>query len=95
MRVTGTLAAPDVELAVLPRRRMAAAGTGALVGLVNPGYLLFTFTQAGSRHSNPCAAAVEAAMVMKGTRDETDNSTSEAPARFSLLPGCTRSRQRQ
>jgi len=95
VRVTGTLAAPEVEVAVLPRRRMAAAGTGALAGLVNPGYLLFTFTQAGSRHSNPCAAAVEAAMVMKGTRDETDNSTNEAPARFSLLPGCTRSRQRQ
>jgi uncharacterized protein involved in outer membrane biogenesis len=94
VRVTGTLAAPEVETAVLPRRRMAAAGTGMLAGLVNPGYLLFTFTQTGSRQANPCAAAVEAAMVMKGTRDETDNIPSEAPARFSLLPGCTRSRQR-
>ena len=95
VRVTGTLAAPEVETAVLPRRRMAAAGAGALAGLVNPGYLLFTFTQTGSRQANPCAAAVEAAMAMKGTRDETENIPSEAPARFSLLPGCTRSRQRQ
>lgn len=94
MHVTGTLAAPDVEMAVLPRQRMAAAGTGALAGLVNPGFLLFTFTQTGSRQANPCAAAVEAAMAMKGARDETDNIPSEAPARFSLLPGCTRSRQR-
>jgi len=94
VQVTGTLAAPEVAVTVLPRRRMAAAGTGALAGLVNPGFLLFTFTQTGSRQTNPCAAAVEAAMAMKGTRDETDNIPSEAPARFSLLPGCTRSRQR-
>jgi hypothetical protein len=94
VHVTGTLAAPEVAVTVLPRRRMAAAGTGALAGLINPGYLIFTFSQIGSRQANPCAAAVEEAMAMKGTRDETDNIPTEAPARFSLLPGCTRSRQR-
>jgi hypothetical protein len=93
VRVTGTLAAPEVAVTVLPRRRMAAAGGGALAGLVNPGYLIFIFSQTGSQQANSCAAAVEAAMAMKGTRDETDNIPSEAPARFSLLPGCTRSRQ--
>jgi hypothetical protein len=94
VRVTGTIAAPEVAVTVLPRRRMAAAGIGALAGLVNPGYLIFTFSQTGSRQANPCVAAVEEAMAMKGMRNETDNITTEAPARFSLLPGCTRSRQR-
>jgi hypothetical protein len=48
------------------------AGTGLLAGLVNPGYLLFTFSRTGSGQSNPCAAAVEKAMVMKGRADELD-----------------------
>ena len=94
VHVTGTLAAPEVAVTVLPRRRMAAAGTGALAGLINPGYLIFAFSQAGSRQANPCAAAVEEARAMKGTQDQADEIIQEAPARFSLLPGCTRSRQR-
>ena len=95
VHVTGMLAAPEVEVTVLPRRRMAAAGTGLLAGLVNPGYLIFTFSQTGSGEANACAAAVEQAMVMKGRADELDAPPDTAqPARFSFLPGCTPSRQR-
>jgi uncharacterized protein involved in outer membrane biogenesis len=94
VRITGTLVAPEVEVTVLPRGRMAAAGGGLLAGLVNPGYLLFTFSQTGSGQTNACAAAVEEAMVMKGRADELDAPPSTAsPKRFSLLPGCSPSRQ--
>jgi uncharacterized protein involved in outer membrane biogenesis len=96
VHVTGTLAAPEVEVTVLPRRRMAAAGTGLLAGLVNPGYLIFTFSQTGSGEANACAAAVEKAMVMKGRADELDAPLgTSAPKRFSLLPGCSPSGQRR
>lgn len=96
VHVTGTMAAPEVAVTVLPRNRMAAAGTGLLAGLVNPGYLLFTFTQTGSGVRNPCAAAVNEAMIMKGRADELDDVPAESsPARFSLFPGCARSGQRR
>ena len=96
VHVTGTLAAPEVSVTVLPRNRMAAAGTGILAGLINPGYLIFTFAQAGSGESNPCVAAINDAMIMKGRRAEIEPLPAEepAPARFSLLPGCTRAGQR-
>jgi uncharacterized protein involved in outer membrane biogenesis len=94
VHVTGTLTTPEVAVAVLPRRRMAAAGVGALAGLVNPGYLLFTFSRIGSGQANPCAAAVEEAMAMKGRSDELDEPPTPAPPRFSLFPGCTRSVRR-
>ncbi len=68
VHVTGTLASPEVAVTVLPRNRIAAAG-GLLAGLVNPGFLVFTLTQLGSGEANPCAAAVEQAMAMKGMRD--------------------------
>ena len=93
VHVTGTLAAPEVAVTVLPRRRMAAAGTGLLAGLVNPGYLIFTFSQAGARHANACAVAVEKAMVMKGTQEEDGKVAAEPGPRYSLLPGCSRSRR--
>jgi uncharacterized protein involved in outer membrane biogenesis len=95
VQITGTLTSPEVEVTVLPRNRMAAAGTGLLAGLVNPGYLLFTFSRTGSGQANPCAAAVEEAMVMKGRADELDAlPATVSPKRFSLLPGCTPARQR-
>ena len=94
VHVTGTLAAPEVAVTLLPRNRMAAAGTGALAGLINPGYLIFAFTQTGSGQANPCAAAVERALAMKGRNDETGDLPTASPPRFSLLPGCTRARQR-
>jgi uncharacterized protein involved in outer membrane biogenesis len=95
VQVTGTLTAPEVEVTVLPRNRMAAAGTGLLAGLVNPGYLLFTFSRIGSGQANACVAAVEEAMVMKGRADELDDPpTTSSPQRFSFLPGCTPARQR-
>ena len=65
VHVTGTLYSPEVSVAVLPRRRMTIAGTGILSGLLNPAYLLLTFSQLGSGDSNPCAAAVEAARALK------------------------------
>lgn len=63
--VTGTLSAPEVETTVLPRRRLAGFGGGVLAGLINPSYLVFTFTQLGSGSSNPCVASVEAAEAAK------------------------------
>ncbi len=94
VRVTGTITAPQVEATVLPRRRMAAAGTGALAGLINPGYLIFTFTQLGSGGANACNAAVERAMKMKGNLDQPDDQPAQARRQFSLFPGCTRSAPR-
>jgi uncharacterized protein involved in outer membrane biogenesis len=94
VQVTGPLAAPEVAVTVLPRRRMAAAGTGALAGLINPGYLIFTFAQTGSGQANACAAAVEQAMAMKGGADEPDEPARAERQGYSLFPGCTRSRRR-
>jgi len=74
---------------------MAAAGTGMLAGLINPGYLIFAFSQTGAGQGNTCETAVAETMALKtGAQDQTDDIPSEAPARFSLIPGCTRSRQR-
>ena len=94
--LAGTLAEPQVSVTVLPRNRMAAAGSGLLAGLINPAYLLFAFTQTGSGVSNPCQAAVNEALVMKGRADEIDElPAGPPPARFSILPGCARSGQRR
>jgi uncharacterized protein involved in outer membrane biogenesis len=68
--VTGTLSAPEVSVTMLPRRRMTIAGTGLLAGLLNPAYLLLTFGQLGSGDTNPCAAAVETARVLKAEQLE-------------------------
>ncbi|MGI9320504.1 MAG: AsmA-like C-terminal region-containing protein, partial [Thiogranum sp.] len=95
VHVSGTLAAPEVAVTVLPRNRMATAGTGMLAGLINPGYLIFAFSQAGSGQANPCAAAVAETMAMKtGAQNQTDDISAKTSRRFSLLPGCTRSVQR-
>jgi hypothetical protein len=94
--LTGTLSEPQVSVTVLPRNRMAAAGSGLLAGLINPAYLLFAFTQTGSGVSNPCQAAVNEALVMKGRAEEIDElPAGPPPARFSILPGCARSAQRR
>jgi hypothetical protein len=66
------MAAPWIDVTVLPHRRMAAAGGGILAVLVNPVYLLFSFSQIGTGQANACAAAGEVAMVMKGRADEFD-----------------------
>ena len=96
VRVTGTMAAPKVAVTVLPRDRTLSTTGRLLTGLINPGYLIFTFTQTGSGVRNPCAAAVNEAMIMKGRADELDDVPAEpSPRRFSLFPGCTRSGQRR
>ncbi len=64
VRVTGTLADPQVAITVLPRRR-TAAGSGLLAGLVNPAFLLLAYSDTSTRgNANPCEAALE-------TRDAT------------------------
>jgi uncharacterized protein involved in outer membrane biogenesis len=90
VQLSGTLAAPEVDVTVLPRNRVAAAGTGMLAGLINPGYLIFTFAQTGGGRGNSCATAVAEAMALKGTLDPDAELPRETPRRFSLLPGCTR-----
>jgi uncharacterized protein involved in outer membrane biogenesis len=64
--VTGTLSALEVSTTALPRRRKVLAGGGMLAGLLNPAYLVFTFSQIGTRDANPCVAAIEKAKAMKG-----------------------------
>ena len=94
VHLTGTMAAPEVDVTVLPNNRLATTGTGLMAGLVNPAALLFTFSRTGSGQANPCAAAVEEAMVMKGRADELEAApATPSPKRFSFLPGCTPSRQ--
>ena len=90
VHVSGTLAAPEVAVTVLPRNRMAAAGTGMLAGLINPGYLIFAFSQTGAGQANSCETAVAETMALKtGTQDQTDDIPTKPARRFSLLPGCT------
>ena len=86
VHVTGTLAAPQAAATVLPRNRMAAAGTGMLAGLINPGYLIFTFSRTASGPANACAAAVAETMAMKGTQDQTAtaNGYGETPRQHSV-----------
>ena len=63
--LTGTLSAPRVTATVLPRRRVVVLGGSVLAGLINPAYLVFTFSQLGSGSSNPCVAGVEEAVAAK------------------------------
>jgi uncharacterized protein involved in outer membrane biogenesis len=58
VRVTGTLASPEVVITRLPRVR-ALAPIGRLANLINPVYLLSAFTEGGSGGGNPCVAAIE------------------------------------
>ncbi len=58
VRVTGTLRAPSVAITKLPRLGTAGA-SGLLAGLVNPAFLLLTFSDIGSDDGNPCMAAIE------------------------------------
>jgi uncharacterized protein involved in outer membrane biogenesis len=96
VHVTGTLAEPEVAVTLLPRNRMAAAGSGLLAGLINPGYLIFTFSQTGSGQANACETAVAETMAIKaGMQGQTESLPEKPRRRFSLLPGCTSSTQRQ
>jgi hypothetical protein len=65
VRVTGTLASPEIEITRLPRVR-ALAPIGRLANLVNPVYLLSAFTEVDSSDDNPCVTAIE-------TRDSEPN----------------------
>jgi hypothetical protein len=58
--IRGTLSEPEVSVARIPRRRRLA-GTGILAGLINPAFLLFSFSDTGTGQANPCASAVESA----------------------------------
>jgi hypothetical protein len=63
--ITGTLAAPAVSVARLPSRRRFMR-TGLLAGLVNPLFLLTTFSDLGTGGANACAAAIERATRAAG-----------------------------
>jgi uncharacterized protein involved in outer membrane biogenesis len=63
--ITGTLAAPAVSVARLPSRRRVLR-TGLLAGLVNPLFLLTTFSDLGTGGANPCAAATARAYQAAG-----------------------------
>ena len=60
----------EVSVSVLPRRRMTRAAAGLLSGLLNPAYLLLTFSQLRSGDGNPCAAAIEIARALKAGQVE-------------------------
>jgi hypothetical protein len=62
VRIEGSLSEPQVSVTRLPRkRRLFGAGAGIFAGLVNPGFLLLAFADAGTGGANPCDAAVERA----------------------------------
>jgi uncharacterized protein involved in outer membrane biogenesis len=62
VKIEGTLSEPEVSVARIPRRgRLAAAATATLSGLINPVFLLFTFSDTGTGEANPCESAVERA----------------------------------
>jgi hypothetical protein len=63
--ITGTLATPRVSVARLPSRRRLLR-TGLLAGLVNPVFLLTTFSDLGTGGANACAAAIERAARAAG-----------------------------
>jgi len=55
--ITGTLTTPRVSVARLPSRRRLLR-TGLLAGLVNPLFLLTTFSDLGTGGANSCAASI-------------------------------------
>ncbi|MGD9172569.1 MAG: AsmA-like C-terminal region-containing protein, partial [Desulfobacterales bacterium] len=62
VRIEGTLAAPEVSVTRLPRgRRLAGAGASLFAGLINPAFLIFTFSDTGTGRANSCDTAVERA----------------------------------
>ncbi len=68
VRISGTLAEPEVSAARLPSRRRMVR-TGLLAGLVNPLFLLTVFADTGTAGSNPCLSAVARANQAAGTND--------------------------
>jgi uncharacterized protein involved in outer membrane biogenesis len=60
VQIKGTLTQPKVSVAKLPKKRRLA-GAGILAGLVNPAFLIFSFSDSGTGDANPCASAVEQA----------------------------------
>jgi uncharacterized protein involved in outer membrane biogenesis len=58
--IKGTLSEPEVSVARLPRRGRLA-GAGILAGLINPAFLLLSFSDTGTVDRNPCVSAVESA----------------------------------
>jgi uncharacterized protein involved in outer membrane biogenesis len=61
VRISGTLAEPEVSVTRIPRKSRLAAGAGAslLAGLINPAFLIFAFSDTGTGEANPCDAVVE------------------------------------
>jgi uncharacterized protein involved in outer membrane biogenesis len=57
VHILGPLSGPSYSVATLPSRKKLAV-TGLLAGLVNPAFLVFTFSELGTDGGNRCAAAV-------------------------------------
>jgi uncharacterized protein involved in outer membrane biogenesis len=58
--IGGTLSKPEVSVTRLPSIRvLEGSGFGILAGLVNPAFLIFSFSDAGTGTANPCDAAIE------------------------------------
>jgi hypothetical protein len=54
VRIEGSLAAPEVSVTRLPRgRRLAGTGFSFLAGLLNPAFLIFTFSDTGTGRPIP------------------------------------------
>jgi len=60
VKIKGTLSEPEISVARIPRKGRLAA-TGALSALINPLFLIFAFSDAGTGEVNPCESAVESA----------------------------------
>jgi len=60
VKINGTLSEPLVSVAKIPRKGRLAV-TGALSALINPFFLIFTFSDTGTGERNSCESAVERA----------------------------------
>ena len=58
VKVTGTLADPDIQVVKLGKKRQLAA-SGVLAGFINPAFLLLGLGSLGSGQANPCMLAIE------------------------------------
>lgn len=63
VEIKGTLGQPEVSVARLPSRRRLGR-TGLLAGLINPLFLLTTFSDLGTNVADPCGTAVERAEAL-------------------------------
>ena len=59
VRVKGTLSAPAVSVTRMPGLNRLTTGASLLAGLINPVFLAFALSDAGTGETNPCESAVD------------------------------------